>query len=112
MIIQVLVFSKQPDFSITVAREDVHRLGVQGVFVKVTELFVNFWFKDMDEIICEVVNGCILFPQILKSDLHFPCSLHLELCVNLFDNFFFLLSIRFIKSVLASFVLKMSLKVY
>lgn len=57
MIIQALVFSKHPDFSITVAREDAHKLGVQGVFVKVTELFVNFWLKSMDEIICEVVNG-------------------------------------------------------
>lgn len=57
MIIQVLVFFKQPDFSTTVAREDVHKLGVQGVFVKVTALFIDFWFQSMDEIICEVVNG-------------------------------------------------------
>lgn len=39
------------------AREEIHKLGVQGVFVKVTELFVNFWLQSMDEIICEVVNG-------------------------------------------------------
>lgn len=39
------------------AREEIHKLGVQGVFVKVTELLVNFWLQSMDEIICEVVNG-------------------------------------------------------